>query len=212
MTLAIDHLVIAALTLEEGASWLESRLGVAPVGGGKHALMSTHNRLLSLGDGRYLEVIAVDRAAPDPGRARWYALDSEAMHARLQRGPALIHWAAVTTDIVADAPRAPVDLGEVLELARGDLRWRLTVPADGSLPGAGTFPTLIQWRGRSAAMVLPDSGCRLESIDLAHPSAGNFYAALRSMGLPEREPVSFTEAPAGLAARIRTPGGIAVLA
>ena len=47
MALALDHLVVAARTLEEGVAWVESRLGIAMGPGGKHAAMGTHNRLLS---------------------------------------------------------------------------------------------------------------------------------------------------------------------
>jgi hypothetical protein len=56
----LDHLVVAARTLEEGAAWVTGRLGVSMAPGGKHALMGTHNRLLSLGARAYLEVIAID--------------------------------------------------------------------------------------------------------------------------------------------------------
>ena len=30
---------------------------------------------------------------------------------------------------------------------RGDYRWHMAVPADGSLPFDGGFPALIQWQG-----------------------------------------------------------------
>jgi hypothetical protein len=212
MPLAIDHLVVAARTLEEGASWVESRLGTAPSPGGKHPLMGTHNRLLSLGPGAYLEVIAIDPQAPAPQRARWFALDAAPMRARLQRGPALIHWVASTSDIEACAARAPVDLGEIVAAARGEYRWRITVPRDGSLPAAGVFPTLIQWEGRRVAPDLPDSGCRLESLDLGHPDAAALFEALQGLGLGPGEPVEFTGTDPAIVARIRTPGGIAVLA
>ena len=211
MTLAIDHLVVAARSLEEGSSWIESRLGVAPLGGGKHALMSTHNRLLSLGNA-YLEVIAIDPHAPPPGRSRWYALDAPAMHARLDRGPALVHWVVATTDIAAAVAAAPVPLGDIVDVTRGALNWRITVPRDGGLPGEGVYPSMIQWRGRSAGTMLPDSGCHLDGLDLAHPNGVSFYESLRSMGLRAGEPLAFADAEPGIVARIRTAGGIAVLA
>jgi len=71
----IDHLVVCAESLEEGAAFVEAKLGVAMSAGGKHALMGTHNRLLSLGAEAYLEVIAIDPEAGPPGRARWFGLD-----------------------------------------------------------------------------------------------------------------------------------------
>jgi hypothetical protein len=54
--------------------------------------MGTHNRLLKLGAGRFLEVIAIDPEAPAPGRRRWFDLDAPFMRQRLARGPDLIHW------------------------------------------------------------------------------------------------------------------------
>jgi len=159
--LELDHLVVAARTLEEGAAWVQARLGVAPVPGGKHALMGTHNRVLSLGERRYLEVVATDPEAPAPSRPRWFALDSEAMKARLARGPALIHWVVRTDDIEA-AVRGYAEQVEILDVARGDYRWRITVPPDGRLPGGGALPTLIQWEGGlHPADRLPASGCEL---------------------------------------------------
>ena len=158
----IDHLVIAARTLDEGASWVESKLGVAPVPGGKHPVMGTHNRLLFIGPGTFLEVIAVDPDAPAPDRPRWFDLDDPAMIVQLARSPALIHWVERTADIDA-ALRQQAEPVEVLSLARANYRWRIGVPRDGRRPGGGTLPTLIQWdAGLHPADSLPDTGVRLE--------------------------------------------------
>lgn len=87
----LDHIVVAARSLEEGSAWVEAALGVKMLPGGKHALMGTHNRVLSIGNGRYLEVIAIDPEAPPPARPRWFGLDEPATRARLERGPVLLH-------------------------------------------------------------------------------------------------------------------------
>ena len=142
----IDHLVVAARTLDEGSAWVEERLGATPVAGGKHALMGTHNRLLKLGERVYLEVIAIDPQAPQPARARWFELDTPEMQERLEQGPALIHWVERSDDIDADLRRCP-DALEVLSLSRGAYRWRIGVRADGRLPCGGKCATLIQWEG-----------------------------------------------------------------
>ena len=83
---AIDHLVVAARTLSEGAAWLEERLGVSLSPGGEHPLFGTHNRLLSLGTG-YLEVIAVNPDAPAPTRPRWFGLDTPEVQNGFERAP-----------------------------------------------------------------------------------------------------------------------------
>jgi hypothetical protein len=165
----LDHLVVAARTLEEGAAWIAASLGVQTIPGGKHAVMGTHNRLLALGGRRYLEVIAIDPLAPRPSRPRWFGLDEPAMHARLSRGPSLIHWVVRTADIgraLADSPEKI----DVLDLERGDYRWRIGVPPDGRLPCGGRCPTLIQWQGAAhPSDRLPASGCELLDLRIDGP-------------------------------------------
>lgn len=62
-TLHLDHLVVAARTLDEGAQYVTEALGVEPAPGGRHPGMRTHNRLLSLWGGQYLEIIACEPEA-----------------------------------------------------------------------------------------------------------------------------------------------------
>ena len=97
-TVAVDHLVVAAATLEQGAAWCAATLGVAPAAGGRHALFGTHNRLLKIASlafpEAYLEIIAIDPQAPPPGRPRWFGLDDPALQARLAEAPRLIHLVA----------------------------------------------------------------------------------------------------------------------
>jgi len=156
----LDHVVVAARSLEEGSAWVEAALGVKMLPGGKHALMGTHNRVLSIGNGRYLEVIAIDPEAPPPARPRWFGLDEPATRARLERGPVLLHWAERTDDI-EEAVRGYPERVEILDVTRGDLAWRITVAPDGGLPCAGACPTLIQWKGPRPGDRLPPSGCEL---------------------------------------------------
>ena len=57
---------VAGETLAEAAAHVEKALGVALSPGGVHVEMGTHNRLLSLGPGLYLEAIAVNPDARAP--------------------------------------------------------------------------------------------------------------------------------------------------
>lgn len=173
---AIDHLVIAARSLNEGAAWLEDRLGVRLSPGGEHPAFGTHNRLLSLAE-RYLEVIAVNPDAPAPIRPRWFGLDTPAVQERLERGPALIHW-------VARTPKPPLPVqGEPLALSRGRYAWTLTVPQNGSLPLGGALPSLIDWSGDSPAAALPNVGVRLNRLELFTPEPDKLSAALVELNL-----------------------------
>jgi hypothetical protein len=172
MTLTFDHLAVSAETLEDGVEAVEAALGVALAGGGKHAHMSTHNRLLGLGD-LYLEVIAADPAAPRPGWPRWFDLD------RFAGPPRLTNWVARCDDLDPELAISPAGTGRPVALARGDLRWRMAVPADGRLPFDGCFPALIQWLGKEHPVArLPWSGLRLARLELTHPEAGALAAAL----------------------------------
>ena len=208
MDIRFDHLVVAARALDEGVAWVESRLGVPMGAGGKHDAMGTHNRLLSLGPARVLEVIAIDPAAPAPARLRWFELDTREMQERLSQGPALITWVARAADVDAAIAATGSQRCDVLSLARGDFRWRIGVPPDGSLAQSGTSPTMIQWHTHHPADVLPDLGCRLEKLVLRHPQAVATLAVLRTAGLPDDEPVEAQGGAPGLAAYVRTPRGV----
>lgn len=205
-----DHLVLAAADLDAGAAWLEQHLGVALTAGGKHVRMGTHNRLLGLGENFYLELIAIDPAAVPPERPRWFGLDTLQVPDR----PRLIHWVARSDDIVRDVSASSEALGEILPMERGDYRWRISVPADGHLPGDGLVPTLIQWDvPQHPAARLPDAGCRLMKLEGFHPEPARIQAALASLGLGSRLDVHSCPAddPAQLVAYIRTPRGLVEL-
>jgi hypothetical protein len=156
----LDHLVVAARTLEEGAAWVEGKLGVPMAGGGKHVLMGTHNRLLKLDGRRFLEVIAIDPDASPPGRPRWFGLDTPAMQARLAKEPALIHWVDRTGDLEDALDQYPEKV-EILSLERGAYRWCMGVPRDGRLPANGTAATLIKWDGAHPCAALPETAVSL---------------------------------------------------
>jgi Glyoxalase-like domain len=205
-----DHLVVAAETLKAGCDWVESRLGLAPVAGGKHAGMGTHNAVLSLGPGFYLEVIAIDPGVASPARTRWFDLDQPNLKAALREGPRLIHWAARTDDADAASARVP-DLGAPIPMSRGDMHWRITVPEDGHLPGRGLVPTIIEWPdARHPSALLPDAGLRLVAIAGEHPDPATVRAPLALLGLSEVMKVTFGQSPR-LAAMIRTRRGVATL-
>lgn len=203
MTATLDHLVIAARTLDEGRAWLEGRLGISLHPGGEHPRFGTHNALLSLGPDAYLEVIAVNPQAPVPARARWFSLDTPQTRERLEDGPRLIHWVA---RVVALDAHTPAPFGEALALSRGEHRWTLTVPADGSLPGGGVRPSLIEWHTPPPPTRLPDVGVRLSTLTLGTPQPDALRRVLN--GLRFTGEVEVREAPQpGLSALLDTPHG-----
>lgn len=206
----IDHLAIVAPTLAAGSDALFAQLGVRPQPGGRHARMGTHNLLLRLGEALYLEVIAVDPDAPAPGRPRWFELDRLAVDAP----PRLACWLARSDDIVASLAAAPEPLGVLEAMSRGALDWRITVPADGSLPLGGAAPGLIQWDSPThPAAQLPDQGCTLVALELLHPTPARVQAVLDALALAEPAVAVSVRAAAapGLVAQVRTPTGLRTL-
>jgi hypothetical protein len=209
--LAPDHLVVAAATLEQGAAWIEQSLGVRPQPGGRHVAMGTHNALLRLGSRLYLEVIAIDPLGRAPRRPRWFDLDEPRMRAALAEGPALVHWVARSRDLEHDVTRCSTDFGAILPMARGDLRWRITVPDDGHLPERGLVPTLIEWPDEQhPADRLPESALQLVALAAEHPEPAPVRDALAALGLSETLKVTYGRSPR-LAAMLRTPRGVVTL-
>ena len=94
----VDHLVVAAHTLEQAVAWCESTLFVTPEAGGEHPLMGTHNRLLKIETPQfaraYLEIIAIDPRAADPRRKRWFDLDNPQLREAIRHEPRLVHFVA----------------------------------------------------------------------------------------------------------------------
>lgn len=206
-----DHLVVAATTLADGVDWIASLTGAVPRPGGKHVTMGTHNALLRLGERFYLEIIAIDPDGTAPSRPRWFGLDAAALRAELTERPRLIHWVARTTDIATLAPRCPASLGPIHALARGDYRWRITIPDDGTLPAGGLVPTLIQWDVPThPADALPDTGITLAGLAGSHPEPAPVRAALALLGVEATLPVTY-DREQRLAAMLRTPRGIVTL-
>ena len=215
----IDHLVIAAASLDEGVDWCEATLGVTPGPGGEHALFGTHNRLLKLdGEGTpqaYLEIIAIHptrqptRSAP---LKRWFDLDHPGLQQALAtEGPQLIHWVASVPrldPVHAACAGLGLDPGRILVASRptpaGLLEWRITVRDDGHRLWDGCWPTLIEWGKTHPTATMPDSGLRLRQLSLSHPEAARLAPALAVLGL---EDIALQAGPVGLHAELETPLG-----
>ncbi len=168
----IDHLIVAAHSLAEGRDWVQAQLGVGIAAGGKHAAMATHNCLMQLGGGIYLEVIAIDPEAEPPARPRWFGLDSALMRDSLRRGPRLITWALNTADLAGLIARCDFDLGISTRLSRDRLEWDIALTDDGRLLADGMLPYCIQWHSQPhPALAMADPGCRLDRLKLYHNRA-----------------------------------------
>lgn len=197
--LHLDHLAVSGETRDAARKAVETLLGAEMREGGAHAHYGTHNHLMGLADGLYLEAISVDPAAAPPAYPRWFGLD------HFTGPPRLSNWICRTDDLetlLRDLPEA----GEIVALERGDLKWRMAVPKDGLLPFDGCFPALIQWDvATHPAEALPDVGCRLEVLTISHPQA--FRLQQRLSPYFDESRVHFEEGSPHLTARITCPRG-----
>lgn len=202
--LTLDHITIAAETLEQGVDYVERALSVPMAGGGKHRLFGTHNRLLGLGD-IYLEVIAVDPLASAVPHCRWFDLD------RFCGAPRLTNWICRTNEVATDLPCALAGTGPMVEVSRGDLIWHITVPENGCLPLDGYAPALIDWGDvPSPANSLPNHGCRLRKLKITHPNPYKLTQFLMVSLKDTRVVVEHSEQPS-FEVEIDTPWGLKCL-
>ena len=165
----IDHLVIAAETLEQGVIWAKQTFAVDVPAGGFHKTMATHNHLMQLGNDIYLEIVAINPDATPPSQPRWFALDSMTMRESLKHGPRLITWMINTTDLNSLVNQAIFDYGQITELERNNLRWKVALSDDGRLIADGMVPHAIEWQtSPHPSRGMADPGCRLKNLTIYH--------------------------------------------
>jgi len=171
---SLDHVILGCHDLDAGVQYVYQRTGVRAAAGGVHPGAGTKNALLSLGDLRYLEIIA-----PDP-------LQSQSTDPRQVAGlknPALVGWAIHRHDVNKFAAVLQGDGVESVgpkpgSRARPDgttLRWAsLTLKDDKD----GVLPFFIEWDSNSLhPSVDAPTGCRLTDLWLSAPNP----AALRGL-------------------------------
>ncbi|MDZ7728867.1 MAG: VOC family protein [Dehalococcoidia bacterium] len=189
-------------TVEE----LETRLGVRAEAGGKHPGRGTHNALLGLGEGCYLEIIGPDPDgdAPEDGE-RPFGLD------RLEE-PRLVTWAVRTNELERICERARgmgYDPGEIRDMSRElpdgrTLKWRLTRRKEAD-DTKGLAPFLIDWGDSPHPSESAPGGCTLVRLRGEHPNALHVVDVLLALDIGY---VSMIPGPeAALIAILDTPKG-----
>ena len=196
----LDHLAVSGRTLAEATAFVEDALGVKMQPGGAHAVFHTHNTLLGLEDGLYLEAIAINPDAAIPDQPRWFNLDQF-------KGPAqLTNWICRTDDLPHDMALMPDGIGTPVALQRGDLRWDMVVPDSGLLPFDNLCPALIRWNTSDhPATRLAASGCRLKRLTVSHPQADDLANHLGKALSDDR--VAYEVGACGMRAEFDTPHG-----
>lgn len=208
-----DHLTLIAPSLAEGAAHIRACLGLDIPYGRAHDGMGTHNHLLRLGDDVYLEVIAVDPAAPLPGRPRWFGLDDAALvRSSWDDGFRLRGWVARTTSISGLLARHGDILGEEVRLLGSGRSFSFAVPPGGALPLGGLAPSVIDRGGHPPSIAaMPDLGARLRSFAVEHPEPAEVRALYERLGV-ENPPEIRRGERLRYRAAIETPAGLKELA
>jgi hypothetical protein len=180
--LVLDHVILAGPALPALVAAFEARTGVAAAPGGRHAGQGTHNALVGLGPGRYVELLAPDPEAEDgPFRASIAYLDAPALHTWCVRGgdggtdadafEARVRAAGLTPRRTAMARTRPDGVR---------LAWEL-VFVEGH-PFGGLVPFFIDWGGSPHPSAVLGAPLAWRALDLAHPDAARLAALLAALG------------------------------
>ena len=157
----IDHLILGVDDLDRGMAEFAQRTGVTPVKGGVHPGRGTQNALASLGDGRYVEILAPSHEAGTTADVRTTSQTLTpvgwALHAAdLPAAIAAIRAAGFTMSQIEPGARTRPD-GVMLS-------WQT---ADVSGAGLDAAPFFIQWgRGTPHPSTQSPAGCRFASASL----------------------------------------------
>lgn len=195
----LDHIMYAVPDLDAGVKAIAAQLGVQPVAGGAHPGQGTHNALLSLGDGQYLEIIAPDPAQPLAG-----TLGEEIRDARMS---CVRTWAVATDDLDA-VQRTAQTLGFTarrVAMSRATpagptLNWELMFVS--GHPFGELFPFFIDWLESPHPSATTIQGGMLESFTISTSDPDAFAGLMAAFDVGQIEVI---EGPDGLAAEIRTP-------
>jgi len=176
----LDHIILGCNDLDRGIEAVEEATGVRPAIGGVHPGRGTRNALLSLGERRYLEIIA-----PDPAQEK---ID-HFPQIRQMTEPRLIGWAVHPPDIAAVAKQlsenkiaftGPQDGSRKRPDGRV-LNWKTINLADDR---GGLLPFFIAW---SADSVHPSKDapehCDLDYFEILSADPEEFSTTLKRIGL-----------------------------
>jgi Glyoxalase-like domain len=136
----IDHVVYGVSNLPDAAKRFADDYGLEAIGGGEHPEFGTRNEIIPVGDGQYLELMAV----ADPSSTHPLAV-SLADRVRDRDRPLALCLRPESLDSVARRLGIEVVPGERHNPGGEVLRWRLAGIA--AALGPERLPFFIDWRG-----------------------------------------------------------------
>ena len=191
----LDHIVLAANTLEEGTSYLENKLHIKLSNIGYHKDMGTHNRVVKISKSVYLEVISIDPNCGHLNSKRWFNLDSLKLQSQLRKSPQVIGYVIENVDIKILKYYEPF-----FKASRGEYKWKFAMPgtkasilADQSYLN-GIIPSLINWESEKPINKMQDNHLNLEKIQvLLSESQSTYKNFINSLGAIEKLTFSITK-------------------
>lgn len=202
----LDHILWGAPNLEAAVATFADLSGVEPAVGGSHTGFGTRNRLLTLGENLFLEVIA-----PDPAQS----VTTERVEALAgMPHPGLISFCVAGAEIGAFAEKAKaagIGTREPRSMGRTrpdgvKLAWQTIHLVDEEMGTA--LPFLIDWQESPHPSTSTPGGCSLIEFSVLHPNAPRLRAIFDGLEIPV--PVKAAARP-GFLARLETPKGEVVL-
>jgi hypothetical protein len=176
----LDHILLGSSDLEQGMAFVEQHTGVRAAFGGVHPGRGTQNALLSLGERRYLEIIA-----PDPKQS---GVEQYSVVTQLKE-PRLIGWAAHRDDLEKFAGQLRKEGIEFEGPQAGSrqrpdgkvLHWKALRLKDDH---GGLLPFFIEWSPESIhPSVDAPKGCTLTRFEATTPEAKDLRYAVSRLQL-----------------------------
>jgi hypothetical protein len=178
----LDHILLGSPDLQGGIDFVERLTGIRATFGGVHPGRGTQNALLSLGERRYLEIIAPDPAQPgvkNPIASNLHSLSE----------PRLVGWAAHPGSVSALAEKLRAAAIKFEGPTPGSrkrpdgklLNWQTLSLAD---TASGLLPFFIEW-GQDSVHPSIDApkGCALLSFAAETPDPEKLAATLKALNL-----------------------------
>lgn len=197
-TLSVDHIILAIDSLERGIDLLEELTGVRPVFGGVHPGRGTQNALLSLGQGRYLELLAPN--PDDTTESARQRLTASAGWFETVRTPTPSGWAMQVPDALFEYHRLvmqglPASQPQAGSRARPDgrtLAWHTLNPWGDAT--RFNLPFVIAWDPHSPhPWTDAPAGCQLVSLEVHTPNVDSTRALFERAGWSVPVRLSATE-------------------
>jgi Glyoxalase-like domain len=176
----LDHVILGCSELNAGVTFVTERTGVRPVLGGVHPDKGTQNALLSLGERRYLELLA-----PDPAQTP----RAEVQELQALRAPALVGWAVHPDNIEKLAASLKAQGIDAVGPQPGSrkrpdgrtLSWKALALSDDAY---GLLPFFIEWDAASTHPAIDaPKGCHLELFEACTPNPPAFQKRADQLGL-----------------------------